>query len=202
VRHDPWHKTLPSRLFNRVTSFVTGLHLRDFNCGLKAYRREVVEHLRPYGELHRFIPALAHARGFRVTEIPVTHHPRRFGVSKYGWRRYLRGFLDLLTVVATTQYLARPAHLFGGLGVLTGTVGCGILAYLGALWFAGLGPIGDRPLLLLGTLCVLVGVQLVSFGLLAELFVRRLGATDPVRLVAETCESPGAAARADLPQIP
>ena len=111
TRHDPISKTLPSRFFNSVTSLVTGLRLHDFNCGLKAYRREVVQNLRIYGELHRFIPALAYARGFRVTEIPVTHHPRKYGVSKYGWRRFMRGFLDLLTVVATTKYLARPAHL-------------------------------------------------------------------------------------------
>lgn len=200
VRRDPWHKTLPSRLFNKVTSLVTGLRLHDFNCGLKAYRRETVEHLRLYGELHRFIPALAHARGFRVTEIPVTHHPRRWGVSKYGWRRFLRGFLDLLTVVATTKYLARPAHLFGGLGVLMGTAGIGILGYLAILWFAGLGPIGDRPLLLLGVLCLLMGTQLVSFGLLAELFVRRIGISDPVRLVAETFEAPDATARSTAPR--
>jgi dolichol-phosphate mannosyltransferase len=189
TRQDPLSKTLPSRLFNAVTSFVTGLRLHDFNCGLKAYRREVVQNLRIYGELHRFIPALAHAQGFRVTEIPVKHHPRKYGVSKYGWRRFMRGFLDLLTVVATTKYLARPAHLFGGLGVIFGAVGLAALFYLSMLWFLGQGPIGDRPLLLFGVLCVLVSVQFVSIGLLAELFNSKSPQPDPEWMVSESIES-------------
>ncbi len=172
TRHDPISKTLPSKLFNFVTSKVTGLKLHDFNCGLKAYRKEVLSTTRIYGELHRFIPAIAFSMGFRVTEISVTHHPRRFGESKYGWRRFLRGSLDLLTVVATTRYLSRPAHLFGGLGVLIGSIGFVTLTYLSIIWFAGLGPIGNRPLLLFGILCVLMATQLIFFGILAELFVR------------------------------
>jgi hypothetical protein len=110
--------------------------------------------------------------GFRVTEIPVTHHPRKFGVSKYGWQRFLRGFLDLLTVVATTKYLAKPAHLFGSLGVLLGSIGTASLSYLSVLWILDLGPIGNRPLLFFGILCVLISAQMISFGILAELLVR------------------------------
>ncbi len=185
TRHDPISKTLPSKFFNAVTSLVTGLRLHDFNCGLKAYRREVVQNLRIYGELHRFIPALAHALGFRVTEIPVTHHPRKYGVSKYGWRRFMRGFLDLLTVVATTKYLARPAHLFGGLGILVGVIGFAVLSYLTVLWLLDLGPIGNRPLLIFGVLCVLVSVQFVSIGLLAELLNSKSPQPDPEALVSD-----------------
>ncbi len=189
-RHDPISKTIPSRFFNIVTSWMTGLRLHDFNCGLKAYRRETVQDLRLYGELHRFIPVLAASQGFRVSEVAVKHHPRRFGVSKYGWRRFLRGFLDLLTVVATTRYLSRPAHLFGGLGVMIGTVGFGVLIYLSALWFLGHGPIGQRPLLLFGVLCVLSGTQLVSFGLLAELFTRRISDSTATGIVGEAIDRP------------
>lgn len=185
-RNDPLEKTLPSRLFNATVSHFTKLKLHDFNCGLKAYRLPVVKQLRLYGELHRFIPALAHAQGFRVTEIAVTHHARKFGTSKYGWRRYMRGFLDLLTVVATTQYLARPAHLFGGTGVALGVSGFATLTYLTIQWLLGHGPIGNRPLLMFGVLCMFTGVQLVCFGLLAELLVNRVGHTDPQRIVSET----------------
>lgn len=188
-RNDPLEKTLPSRLFNATVSHFTKLKLHDFNCGLKAYRLPVVKQLRLYGELHRFIPALAHAQGFRVTEIAVTHHARKFGVSKYGWRRYARGFLDLLTVVATTQYLTRPAHLFGGLGLLLGGAGTLTLMYLTVLWFLGHGPIGTRPLFFLGILCVLMAAQFVSFGLLAELFVNRSGARRSSDLVSEELRS-------------
>jgi glycosyltransferase involved in cell wall biosynthesis len=189
-RHDPLEKTLPSRIFNATVSHFTKLKLHDFNCGLKTYRLPAAKQLRLYGELHRFIPALAHAQGFRVTEIAVTHHARKFGVSKYGWKRYLRGFLDLLTVVATTQYLARPAHLFGGMGVALSTVGLGTLAYLTVEWFLGHGPIGNRPLLTLGMLCVLAGMQMLCFGLLAELLVRRVGDSDPRSLVMEETSNP------------
>lgn len=184
-RNDPLEKTLPSKLFNATVSHFTKLRLHDFNCGLKIYRQAVVKQLHLYGELHRFIPAIAHANGFRVAEIPVTHHARKFGVSKYGWSRYMRGFLDLLTVVATTQYMARPAHLFGGTGVVLGIAGFGTLLHLTIQWFLGNGPIGNRPLLMFGVLCLFTGVQLVCFGLLAELLVNRVGRADPRRLVSE-----------------
>lgn len=168
-RRDPISKRWPSRLFNAVTGRLTGLQLHDFNSGFKVYRRPVVEELRLYGELHRFIPVLASQRGFVVGEVPVNHRPRRFGRSKYGAARFVRGFLDLLTVLFLTRYTRRPLHLFGGLGLLS--LGIGVLAnlYLTALWLAGVRPIGNRPLLAFGVLCILVGIQFVSLGLLSEL---------------------------------
>lgn len=169
VRNDPLSKTLPSRLFNRVTSRLTKVELQDFNCGLKAYRAEVVHSIHIYGELHRFIPVLADNLGFRVTEIPVNHRPRQHGVSKYGLERYVRGMLDLLTVMATTRYVRRPGHLFGGLGLLIGAIGMIALVYLTAIWLLDIGAIGNRPLLLFGVLCVLVSAQLISLGIIAEL---------------------------------
>jgi glycosyltransferase involved in cell wall biosynthesis len=168
-RQDPLSKTLPSRLFNRVTAWLTGLPLRDFNCGFKAYRREVVEELRLYGELHRFIPALAAWRGFRVDEVPVHHRPRRFGRSKYGSARFWRGSLDLLTVLFLTRYTRRPLHLFGGLGLLAWAGGGIVNLYLVGLWLAGVRPIGNRPLLAFGILSMVVGLQFFCLGLLSEL---------------------------------
>lgn len=168
-RQDPRSKTWPSRLFNWVTARLTGIRLRDINSGFKAYRREVVEEVRLYGELHRFIPALAAWRGFRVTEIPVRHRPRQFGRSKFGSARFWRGFLDLVTVLFLTRYTRRPLHLFGGLGLIAWTVGFGANAYLTALWLSGVQPIGTRPLLAFGVLCMLVGVQFFAIGLLSEL---------------------------------
>ncbi len=168
-RQDPASKRWPSRLFNAVTGRLTGLRLHDFNSGLKVYRRPVVEELRLYGELHRFIPVLASRRGFAVGEIPVNHRPRRFGRSKYGVARFVRGFLDLLTVLFLTRYTRRPLHLFGGLGLLSLSIGVLANLYLTALWLAGVRPIGNRPLLAFGVLCILVGIQFVSLGLLSEL---------------------------------
>ena len=138
------------------------------NCGLKAYRAEVVRDLELYGELHRFLPVLAHERGYRVAELPVNHRPRGHGRSRYGLERYLRGFLDLLTVSFIGRYRHRPLHLFGGLGLLLGFVGTAILAYLTVLKAAG-EAIGHRPLLILGVLLVVVGLQLFSLGLLGEM---------------------------------
>ncbi len=173
-RRDPLSKTLPSLLFNRVVQLMTGLRLHDFNCGFKAYRREVVEELRIYGELHRYIPVLAFWRGFRVTEIQVRHHPRQFGRSKYGVERFLRGFLDLLTVLFLNRYNRRPLHLFGWLGLLTFFAGLAIVLYLSILWFEGVRPIGTRPLLSFGVLFLFMGVQFVSFGLLAEMVLQTM----------------------------
>lgn len=167
-RHDPWSKTWPSGLFNAVVRRVSGLRLHDFNCGLKAFRAEVVREVPLYGELHRYIPVLAARRGFRVTEIRVTHHARRSGVSKFGAERFLRGLLDLVTVSFLTRYGRRPLHLFGGLGLACFGIGVGVLAYLAAQWFAGQG-IGHRPLLTLGVLMALIGMQWTTFGLLAEM---------------------------------
>ncbi|HYZ76768.1 MAG TPA: glycosyltransferase family 2 protein [Gaiellaceae bacterium] len=167
-RHDPLTRRLLSRLFNAVTSRFSGLRLHDMNCGLKAYRAEVVRGLRIYGELHRFVPVLAHYRGYRVAELPVNHRPRGHGRSRYGPERYLRGFLDLLTVSFIGRYRHRPLHLFGGLGLLLGFGGLAILVYLTALKIGG-HAIGERPLLTLGVLLVVVGLQFFSLGLISEM---------------------------------
>jgi glycosyltransferase involved in cell wall biosynthesis len=167
-RRDPWRRRIPSRIFNWVTGRVSGLRLHDLNCGLKAYRAEVVRGLRIYGELHRFLPVLAHYRGFRVAELPVNHRPRRHGRSRYGMERYLRGFLDLLTVSFMGRYRHRPLHLFGGLGLVLGVTGFVLLAYLSVLKATG-EAIGHRPLLTLGVLLVVVGLQFFSLGLISEL---------------------------------
>ena len=167
-RRDPWTRRVLSRVFNRLASAVSGLTLHDVNCGLKAYRAEVVHDLRIYGELHRFLPVLAHERGYRVAELPVNHRPRNHGRSRYGLERYLRGFLDLLTVSLVGRYRHRPLHLFGGIGLALGAIGTVVLAYLTVLKVAG-EAIGHRPLLILGVLLVVVGLQLFSLGLLGEM---------------------------------
>ena len=167
-RRDPWRRRVVSRIFNAVTSRVSGLRLHDMNCGLKVYRTEVVRGLPLYGELHRFIPVLAYYRGFRVAELPVNHRPRAHGRSRYGLERYLRGFLDLLTVTFMGRYRHRPLHLFGGLGFVLGLLGTVILVYLTVLKATG-EAIGQRPLLTLGVLLVVVGLQFFSLGLLSEM---------------------------------
>ena len=183
-RKDPFLKKYSSRLFNRATSFMTGLPLHDFNCGLKCYRREVVKELKLYGQLHRFIPALAFWKGFRISEVKVDHRQRRYGKTKYGPVRYLEGFLDLLTILLVTRYLKRPLHFLGRPGLVTGGVGFLICSYLSVLWFTGHGPIGNRPLLLLGILLVLSGIQFFCVGLLGELMVHEFHHEHP-----ETCNS-------------
>ncbi|WP_084507182.1 glycosyltransferase family 2 protein [Geminicoccus roseus] len=191
IRHDPAHKTWPSKLFNKVTAKVSGVPLHDFNCGFKAYRREVFADIRLYGELHRFVPLLAHGLGFEVGELVVTHHPRRHGKSKYGLKRLLRGAVDLLTVLTITRYDQRPGHLFGGAGVAIGTVGSLILFYLFCLKLFTGALIGHRPLLQLGMLLVIVGVQTVLFGMLAELINARTRPAETGRLIrARTDASP------------
>ncbi|HWN22658.1 MAG TPA: glycosyltransferase family 2 protein [Gaiellaceae bacterium] len=167
-RRDPWSRRIPSKVFNVVTGRLSGLRLHDLNCGLKAYRTEVLGGLRIYGELHRFIPVLAHYRGFRVAELPVNHRPREHGRSRYGMERYLRGFLDLLTVTFMGRYRHRPLHLFGGLGLVLGGAGSLVLVYMAVLKLGG-EAIGHRPLLTLGVLLVVVGMQFLSLGLLSEL---------------------------------
>lgn len=168
-RHDPIGKTLPSKLFNFTVSRVSGLTLKDFNCGFKAYRRETIEGLDLYGELHRYVPVLVFWRGFRVTQIAVQHHARKHGSSKYGVERMVKGFFDLLTVMLITKFRSRPLHLFGLVGLVFSLIGGIFLIYLAALWFLGLGPIGNRPLMTLGFLLVVVGLQLVSTGMLGEM---------------------------------
>lgn len=168
-RRDPLTKTWPSRLFNLVTSLMSGVRLHDFNCGFKAYRRQVVDETPIYGELYRYIPVLAHWRGFNVGEIKIRHHPRRFGRSKFGASRFFRGFFDLLTVLFLTRYMRRPLHLFGWMGILSFVGGTLVSAYLAVLWLMGNRPIGNRPLLTLGVLLITVGIQFFSLGLLAEM---------------------------------
>ncbi|NEO54750.1 MAG: glycosyltransferase family 2 protein [Okeania sp. SIO3B5] len=173
-RNDPFSKTLPSKLFNGVTSILTGVKLHDFNCGLKAYKKEVLDCIKVYGELHRYIPVLAHSLGFKISEVTVRHHQRKQGKSKYGLERYTRGFLDLLTVLATTHYLHKPGHLFGSLGLFFGAMGMTSLGYLTVLWFMEIRPIGTRPLFLFGILCIILSVQLISLGILAELITKNI----------------------------
>jgi glycosyltransferase involved in cell wall biosynthesis len=182
-RQDPLHKTIPSRLFNATVRRFSRLPLHDFNCGLKAFRREAIVDLRLYGEMHRFIPVLLQWQGFAVDEVPVGHRPRRFGSSKYGASRLGKGFFDLLTVTLNTRFRSRPLHLFGLAGAAVGGSGALILGYLVALWFLDMGPIGNRPLLLFGALMVMVGIQLVSTGLLGELITRGQQAERPAYVV-------------------
>lgn len=169
LRKDPIGKTLPSRVFNTATRLATGVRIHDFNCGFKAYRAEAIQSVEIYGELHRYIPVLLAAEGFTTVEIAVRHHRRTHGVSKYGWKRLFKGGLDLLTVVVLTRYLKRPGHFFGGFGLLSGMIGSAILAYLSFLKIVLGQGIGHRPLLLFGILLVILGVQLISAGLIGEL---------------------------------
>lgn len=170
VRNDRMVKRSTSKLYNRVTALVTGVAGRDFNSGLKAMTRRVADALELYGELHRYVPVLAAWAGFGVSEVDVAHHPRRHGSTKFSRSRFWRGFLDLLTVKFLTTYTARPFHLFGGIGVIIGAIGSALLAWMAMSKLIG-NPVGDRPALSIGVLLVVVGVQLVSLGLLAELVV-------------------------------
>jgi glycosyltransferase involved in cell wall biosynthesis len=167
-RHDPISKTVPSRLFNFVTSRLTGIRIHDFNCGLKAYRQDVVKDLQVYGELHRFLPVLAHWNGFRVSEIAVQHHPRKYGKTKFGLSRFFNGFFDLMTVLFITRYKTSPLHIFGMMGLISFLLGFGIELYLTIRWFMG-ESIKNRPLFFFGILTIIVGVQFIVFGLLGEM---------------------------------
>ena len=184
-RRDPLGKTLPSRFFNWVTARLSGLRLHDFNCGYKAYRREIFDSITLYGELHRYVPVLAHGRGFRVAELPVRHHPRSYGRSKYGVERMAKGFLDLLTVLMLTRFASRPGHLFGGLGLALGATGFAILGYLSGLKLLTGAEIGGRPLLLLGVMLAIIAVQVTLFGVLAELILSRTAPRPSPALVRE-----------------
>jgi glycosyltransferase involved in cell wall biosynthesis len=181
TRHDPWHKVLPSRVFNWMVRRLAGVPLHDINCGFKCYRSEVLRDVRVYGELHRFIPALAAWNRFRVGEIVVEHHPRRFGASKFGMGRFFRGLMDLLTVTFLSKYDRKPLHFFGWLGAASFLAGLVICGYLTALKFSG-ESIGQRPLLTLGVLLIVIGVQILATGLLAELIVHVAGDTRPYRI--------------------
>ena len=169
-RHDPVSKTVPSRFFNAVTRWVTGIQLHDFNCGLKAYRREVTEHIHLYGELHRYVPLLAKWQGFdNIEEQQVKHHPRKYGKTKFGLSRFMHGFLDLLTLLFVNRYMQRPMHFFGTIGVILTIAGMMINGYIASLKIFWDQPIGDRPLLFLGILLVVIGVQFFSIGFLGEM---------------------------------
>lgn len=176
-RRDPLSKTFPSKIFNNLTSMLTGIRIHDFNCGFKAYREEVVKDIQVYGELHRYIPVLAHWKGYKIGEIKVKHHPRSHGKSKYSFERFFRGLLDLVTVMFLTRYMRRPLHLFGSIGLLLFSVGLVINIYLAVLWFLGQG-IGARPLLFLGVLLMLIGFQIVSTGLIGEILIGARGRAD------------------------
>ena len=170
-RHDPLSKTLPSKLFNFVTSLVSGIRLHDFNCGLKAYRSEVAKDLLPYlyGELYRYIPAIAHWSGYRVSEIPVKHRRRQYGKSKFGSRRLINGLLDLLSITFVVRFMTTPMHVFGSLGMMCGLAGTAIGGYITFLWLQT-GSIQNRhPLLILCVLLIIVGIQLFSTGLLGDM---------------------------------
>lgn len=168
-RHDPLSKTIPSRIFNTTVALTTGVVLHDMNCGFKAYRREVIDDLRLYGELHRFIPVIAHGRGFRVTEMKVRHHPRKYGTSKFGARRFARGFLDLLNVLFLTTYMCTPLRLFGTLGFLCLISGFLIDLYLVILKFAANDQISRHPLLFLGIVLMIFGLMMILTGLQSEM---------------------------------
>lgn len=170
-RQDPFGKRAASRVFNGVTRRMSGVDLHDLNCGFKAYRAEVVESLSLTGDQYRYIPVLAANEGFRVSEVAVNHRARCFGRSKYGLERYLRGFLDLLTILFIGRFRQRPMHLFGGAGVLLVIAGVGISLYLAVVKLFGQ-PIGGRPLLLLGVVLIVVGVQLLTIGLVSEMIQR------------------------------
>jgi dolichol-phosphate mannosyltransferase len=179
-RCDPWHKVIPSRIFNRLVSWLTGVRLHDHNCGFKAYRADVLRELHLYGEQHRFVPVLAAERGFRIAELPVHHRPRRFGYSKYRWQRFIKGLLDLGTVFFLTQYEHRPQHLLGSTGLICGSISVGgVSACLLTLLLSD-GSNWSKPAwagwllgLLLSLTLGLIGVQLLTSGLLAELIVVR-----------------------------
>lgn len=182
VRHDPWHKVWPSRVFNALVSKVTGVKLHDHNCGFKCYRAEALREVQLYGELHRFIPVLAASKGFSVTEIEVQHRPRSYGKSKYGFGRFTKGFLDLLTVKFLTGFRQRPQHLLGTIGLLAFSLGSFCLLSLGMLWIGNriwgeqlFGPLHDRPLMTYGVAALLLGAQMMTMGILAELITASTG---------------------------
>ena len=180
-RLDPLSKTLPSRLFNAVTSRVSGVRLHDFNCGFKLYRREVVDSLEVYGELHRFLPALAHWQGYRVGELGVHHRARRFGKSKFGASRFINGFLDLMTAAFISTSALKPLHVFGRIGLVCFLIGAGLGVWFVAQWLHG-DPIRVRPLMLFAAACILLSFQFVLMGLLGEMIAHQSARADyPVR---------------------
>ncbi len=184
VRHDPIHKTLPSKIFNGLVSWTTGVKLHDHNCGFKCYRREIFDEVRLYGELHRFVPVLANARGWKVGEVVVNHRARQYGQSKYGFRRFVKGFLDLMTVYFLTGFDQRPQHMLGTVGIGSFCFGLFGLVYMAAYWCIKVGydipdevmkPLHQRPLVIYSMGALLLGAQLMSIGFLAELMTAYFG---------------------------
>ena len=178
-RHDPWHKTLPSKLFNLTVSLVCGKRLHDFNCGIKTYRSSVVKHIALYGDYHRFIPVMAKWQGFRITEMPVEHRARMHGVSKYGVSRLVSGFLDLVSLVFMQKFAGKPLHFFGILGLVFILCAFGISSYFAYEWFIT-GALHVRPLLLFAGFSAVMGVQFVSLGLLAEMVIGQKQTVYPI----------------------
>ena len=192
VRHDPWHKVGPSRVFNWLIGALTGVKLHDHNCGMKCYRREVLGEVRLYGEMHRFVPVLAAARGFRVGELVIQHRARKFGQSKYGFTRFMKGFLDLLTVKFLTGFKQRPQHLLGGIGLVCFVLGAAGLAWLAGEWLVTrliteLDPVKlhERPAVIYCVALLLMGGQFMSTGILAELFIAHYEPEAPTYSIAE-----------------
>ena len=197
TRRDPWlTRRVPSNAANRLISRTTGVKLHDYGCSLKVFRGEVVRSLRLYGEMHRFLPAIASERGVRIAEVEVNHRPRRFGASKYGLSRTMRVMLDLFTVKFLLSYSTQPIQIFGPPGLVMGAAGLGITAYLGYVRLFGGQGIGDRPLLLLGILLIFAGMQFLTLGLLAELQARTYHESQdkPIYAVREILETPADAA--------
>lgn len=187
IRHDPFIKKHTSKFFNLVTSKISGIRLHDFNCGLKAYKKDVIDSIKVYGELHRYIPALAHIQGFKVTEKVVKHHPRKYGKTKFGASRFVKGFFDLLTVLFTTRFIRRPLHLFGTLGLISFILGAGITIYLTIMKFLYGEYLTNRPLFLVGILFIILGVQLFSIGLIGEMITKSLHTEEDI-LIKEIIE--------------
>ncbi|MEK6236599.1 MAG: glycosyltransferase family 2 protein, partial [Planctomycetales bacterium] len=211
TRHDPWHKVYPSRIFNWMVSRLTGVKLHDHNCGFKCYRREALDEIRIYGELHRFIPVLTAARGFRVGEIVVDHRKRTFGYSKYGAARFVKGFLDLLTVAFLTGFGNRPQHVLGSAGLASFFLGGGMLGVLACWWLVsrltaaapeGYLHLHDHfPLVMYSVAALLLGAQLLSMGLLAELITSYQGRDeDTYSIVSRTSPAASQAAAHELPK--
>jgi len=180
VRHDPFIKKQTSKFFNLVTSMLVGLRLHDYNCGLKAYVKDVVKNVKVYGEMHRYIPALAYLSGFRVTEMAVTHHERKYGKTKYGLSRFVNGFFDLSTLLFTSKFMKRPLHFFGFIGLVSFFAGFAIMLYLTILKFVENVPISGRPLFFVGILLTIVGAQFFSLGLIAEMITKNSTDTENV----------------------
>lgn len=196
-RRDSWTRILSSRLFNATTRLLTGLDLHDINCGLKGYRRQVVQELKLYGEMHRFIPVIARQRGFTISEIPVEHRPRRYGHSRYGWSRPLSGLFDLVTLLMLGRYTHKPLHFFGLLGLGCTGLGTTIMTYLGIGWFQGEW-IQNRPLFLVGIFFLLSGLQFIFFGLLAELLIFVSGRREECGIAEEIRSTEGESIAAEV----